>query len=562
MSPRIPRIRDLGIGDVGLRSLGHTVTLYEDPGFGGRSLTLEVGEHRLPDDFNDVTASVQIAPGYVAWIYEHADEAGGYGLSVDLMEDCPDLTVYAISKQASYVSVFPATNESGLIWVRGKGSGDSYVAGHWERPRASGGPVNEPVGAVSPSIPSRAPKPQTTVQVSGTMFHITTLGPHDPAQASLWQHAVSNQLGVLDSSYRGAEPIGSAAVERASHNPAIPDFINFWYPQKQPRDQRAHPYFKRTCIGTAQDADITDVDATYKDQDLCIYITPDASYQYLISEGHPREYTDIMRAQYAAGVSGSGQASCDDEESIRDFSFVEAEIQPSADLASGVAEALRDRIAAAPDHKVGVYGPWIYDRGHCCHAEIHPAEEIWWRQDTASGPTYHLNVICDASERFWWRDQMDGDVKLKPWGAPPITGVFAIAFEVAPPGGPTVTSRLEFVVSDISSHNVAIKSDGTESHLFYSGTELVRFVPNGNALRASFEQVGLADNGLIRGLLVLETSVGTLSQTQVDGEFPAGTDVNAIHEDNERDVFDKQEGHYMFSVSQRKADMLEVHGPT
>ena len=63
--------------------------------------------------------------------------------------------------------------------------------------------------------------------------------------------------------------------------------------------------------------------------------------------------------------------------------------------------------------------------------------------------------------------------------------------------------------------------------------------------------MGTAPNGQIRGLLVLQTTVGTLTQKVVNVQFPAGTDVNAIDEDNERDVFDKQEGHHMFTLTPR-----------
>ena len=557
MNPHGPH--DFDLTGVLLTTIGAPVTLYEDTALSGRSIPLGVGENRLPADFNDVGASIQVTPGNVAFLYEHADDGGGYGISVDLMEDCPDLSVYGLSKQVSYVTVFAASDASGHAWARGKGSGDSYVPGHWERPRASGEAINDAVGAVSPPIPSRAPKSETALQVSGPATHITTLGPHDSASATLWEHAVSSQLGVLGSDYRGAEPIGSAAIERASHSDYIPDWINFWYPQRQPNDHRSNPYFKRTCVGTAE-AVVTDIEGTYRDQDVCIYITPDEKYQYLISQGHAREYTDIMSEQYALGISGYGQESCDDEESIRDFGFVEAEIQPSGDLASGIAEGLRDRMNAADNMRIGVYGPWIYDKGHCCHAEIHPAEEIWWRLDSGSGPTYHLNVICDASKRFWWRKQMDDGEKLKPWAAPPITGVFAIAFEVAPPDGVTPTSPLDFVVSDISRHNVASKSSAGESYLIHNGTALVRFVPNSDSFAVSFERVGLADNGLIRGFLVLETSVGSLSQTLVTDDFPAGADVNSLDEDDESTVFEKEEGRYMFSVSQRKGDAPVVSG--
>jgi hypothetical protein len=59
---------------------------------------------------------------------------------------------------------------------------------------------------------------------------------------------------------------------------------------------------------------------------------------------------------------------------------------------------------------------------------------------------------------------------------------------------------------------------------------------------------------------VLETTVGRLNQRLVTSDFPAGTDVNSIDEDDERKVFDKEEGHHMFSVSQRRNDSLIVSG--
>src|SRR3954469_4976577 len=93
--------------------LDQSVTLYESPGFTGRSVTLGVGQHRFftPDDFNDVATSISVANGMVAIIYEHADDIGGYGISVDLMDNCPDLAVYDFSKKTSYVSVFPAAHD-------------------------------------------------------------------------------------------------------------------------------------------------------------------------------------------------------------------------------------------------------------------------------------------------------------------------------------------------------------------------------------------------------------------------------------------------------------------
>src|SRR4051794_32454397 len=115
------------------------VTLYEDAGFAGRSVVLAVGQRRFffPQDFKDVASSLQGSPGLVAIIYEHAEDLGGYGISVDLMEDCPDLGTYGFDNKVSYVTVFPAVN-GGFVWARATGSGDSYVPGHWERARAGG----------------------------------------------------------------------------------------------------------------------------------------------------------------------------------------------------------------------------------------------------------------------------------------------------------------------------------------------------------------------------------------------------------------------------------------
>jgi len=388
------------------------------------------------------------------------------------------------------------------------------------------------------------------LEVQGASTVITTLGPQDFSQSSTWQHAVNDQMGVLGTDFRGAQEIGTAAFERASNNPVLPDFLNFWYPQRPARDHR--PPHKRTLVGALREVHIADISGTFQDHDLNIDVTPDPLYQYLVTDGHPREYTDIMSLQWNGTFHQSGQADCDDAKSKEEFSFVEAEIQATRNMGSGVAELLRDGIAAAADGKVGLYGPWIYDKGHCCHSEIHPAEQIWWRAGTNGAMTYHLNVICDASGRYFWRDQMDDGTKLKPWGAPPITGVFAIAFEVAPPDPARPTPPLLFDVALVSGHNVVPSPAGNvNSELSYQGATLIRFTPNSDAFTATFEQVGTAENGMIRGFLVVETTVGLLTQKRIDASFPAGTDVNAIDEGSERGVFAKEEGHHMFTVSQR-----------
>jgi hypothetical protein len=549
-----------GGGDIGGVFVLQQVTLFDSPDYAGRSRALSLGQYRFftPDDFNDSASSIRVPAGMVALLFEHADEGGGYGRWVDLLEDCPNLAVYDFDKVVSFVDVFSAVSPEGRVWARGIMDGGTFVPGHWVRQRASGElPPNPGVGVVGPPLPSRAPPPRTAIQVDGTTSVITTLGAQDANESFVWEHAVTDQFGVIGSDFRGAEEIGTAAFERASHSRWIPDWINFWYPQRpsDPRDHRG--LFKQTLIGTVDDVHVANIPGTYQDFDLNILIAPDDRHRNLVTGAHPREYTDIMSLEWNGSGHEHGQPDCDDPESVREADLIEAEIQASSDLDGGVNELLRDIIAAAGDRKIGVYGAYIYDKGHCCHAEIHPAEQLWWREDLADRSVYHCAVVCDASGRFWWRDQMDDGTKLKPWGAPPVTGVFAIAFEVPPPSPVRPTPGLVFEVADVSSYNRVSASGGpSPSTLVHQGVTVVALVPNNDAFSVSFEQVGTGPNGSIRGFLVIAATVGKLTQKVVDAHFPAGTDVNAIDQDDERKVFSKEEGHYFFTVTQHAAQLV------
>src|SRR5262249_9224285 len=152
---------------------------------------------------------------------------------------------------------------------------------------------------------------------------------------------------------------------------------------------------------------------------------------------------------------------------------------------------------------------------------------------------YSLNVICDGSKRFWWRDQMDDGTKLKPWGAPPIKGLFAIAFEVKI-GGLVATPPVLFEVANVDFHNVAVFPGANQVYtLVYQGKTLVQFVPHNDAFKVSFEGVGQSSPDTVRGFLVIETSVGTCTQKSTQAidvsstpprivHVPMGTDVDKI----------------------------------
>ena len=142
-----------------------SVTIYEHANFEGRSKTLGVGEYRLFDfnDMNDRISSMKVPKGLVAYVYEHTDSGGGYGISADFLEDCADLLQFDFNDKISYISVFSAERSfnaeqpPGHIWVRNSLINGQFIPGHWERKRAGGQPPTNPIAVVSPPIPPHKP---------------------------------------------------------------------------------------------------------------------------------------------------------------------------------------------------------------------------------------------------------------------------------------------------------------------------------------------------------------------------------------------------------------------
>ena len=538
------------------------VTLHNDVNFLGEFLEVDATEtgFRNLNDFNDIASSITVPKGFVAIIFEHADNGGGYGRSVDLLEDCADLSIYGFNNIVSSIIVYK-TNRAGFFWARGSMRNGEFMPGHWERTPVSGIPVNK-VAVVSPPIPRHTASLSTGIQQNDSLFTITSLGTQSSQDVS-YSNLAETLMGVIGSDFHGVEEIGSAAFERASNNLLIPDSINFWYPQKSPRDHR-NTYFKRTLSGTIaggeSEPQIAEIEGTYEDHDLNLDIIPSQNYMYLISEGHKPELSLQQSVKLTKenirfhNPTGEFENPC-----TKPFDLVEAEIDTRLNAKSAINFLTRQRVGK----QIAVYGPWIYDKGHCFQPEIHPAEQIWWSENEGTNKKYNLNVFCDSSKRFWWRSQMDDGTKLKPWGAPPIKGTFAIAFEVEIGKG-----GKKFEVTNIEDYNVAVIPNTDKIYnLTYQNNVLVSFVPHNDAFKVSFENVGLkpGTTNIVRGFLVLETTVGTVTQItkkvtvtfpnntggtpqflQID--VPAGTTADKIDEKYEQQVFKKVDGHYMFSI--------------
>lgn len=558
------------------------VVLYDGIGFTGQSKMLKADSAYRLSDFNDVTSSIRVPAGLVAVIYEHVDNGGGYGISVDLMEDCPDLSRYNFDNITSYVivlnsvkSITPREHDgtagkpSNYYYARGRTTNGEFVPGTWQREMANGQMPDNSVAVVSPPIAQHITTSPSVLVVNGPVTTIANLGVQSIEGVMLWETAMNDQMGIIGNDFRGIEEIGSACFERASNNIALPNYVNFWYPQKQLRDHRPVVYYKRTLSGTLNHTEIATIDGTYEDHDLNIDIVPSPKYQYLINDGHPYEYTDIMSLEWNGTAHKLGQADCDHE----DRSFIESEVDINPVANNTIYTALKNSLG----RPVCVYGVWLYDKGHCCHPEIHPAEQIWRNDALGNGKKYFCSVVCDGSERFWWRKQMDDGTKLKPWGAPPVKGLFAIAFEYTfPLARFQISATKKFEADYIDHYNLIEYPNANKTYnLVYQGKTIVSFIPHNSAFKVSFEHVGmvLGSSNKIRGFLVIETSVGLASQiatsisislplpngtsTQQVINLPANSTPEQAPEQYEDRFFKKERGHYFFNITETNVSVID-----
>lgn len=114
----------------------YEVFFYEDVNYAGRSEQVKLSSlsdtrnHSMAG-LNNRVGSVKVPKGFVAVLYEHVNEKGGYGKYIELMEDCPDLSVYGLNDTVSYASVFFSVRPGGR-YVRTKKINGKPIPGHWE----------------------------------------------------------------------------------------------------------------------------------------------------------------------------------------------------------------------------------------------------------------------------------------------------------------------------------------------------------------------------------------------------------------------------------------------
>ncbi len=343
-------------------------------------------------------------------------------------------------------------------------------------------------------------------RVSNTVRYKTDIPRLTPAQLALWKKADVQQLGVIGNDWDGKDEIGTAPVQRQVVYRGInvgPNVLNFWYPNVRPSDNNRA--WRQTLIGRLKsEAEHFNQDNWFPDHDIDFYIIPDPPYEYLIKE-NPKPSISLY--------SGLGNLINDHAipncPAIHDH--VEAEIDLDNTNEKQFLTSFNDFTGARPF--AGFYGTWIYDRGHCDHPEIHPAEQIWWSYQTDYVYTTRCHLVCDYSRRYDRPSQFDSDggkySVMKPWGEPPVKGVFALPFELQP-GAERITYRIfQHDYNNLNANNSVLFDNARVHHLILDGKTLVSVVePEVKCMNVNFEQVGFDASGNLKGFIVITSAVG------------------------------------------------------
>src|SRR5438105_6711832 len=262
------------------------VTIYSDVNFDGRSEILEVGGHRLSSaTSDDQVSSITVPVGLVALAYEHADEAGGYGRSADLMEDHPDLATLGLINTISYVEVFAAERDMvfrnhatgqndtvHLVWARGSVVSGQYVPGHWERPRAQSAPPG-------PAVVSPGPLPH--------LLHISTI------RGENWVNPAYDT-----SSPTWASQAVGGATWKASDDPPF-EWVSVLNPTVEQDDEVGVAGF-----AVAVDLSSADVPFTHPfGPDFEFNIVPDAEYAGLLASSNRDPENGDIKSAFGDGRS-------------------------------------------------------------------------------------------------------------------------------------------------------------------------------------------------------------------------------------------------------------------
>jgi|JI6StandDraft_1071083.scaffolds.fasta_scaffold41061_1 hypothetical protein len=207
------------------------------------------------------------------------------------------------------------------------------------------------------------------------------------------------------------------------------------------------------------------------------------------------------------------------------------------------------------DDTICTYGPYvsddIEDDSHACRPEIHPAQQIWFKDRLITDhKAYWLFFFQDQSDRFWdtddvyyvydddswssWADKThvpaDSQNVFRPWAKSPVYGQYQILFHIKPQKqvlkqsqpmiiNLSVAQEREVVTAQFPTM-VADANDGFVHSYFIGGEEVVRVIEpeqNDNDMGIQFVEVNKQADGSYVGFVQISMVLG-------DGDDDTGTD--------------------------------------
>ena len=421
------------------------VTIYGEANFQGASASVasgEFGESLLVLHMNDAVSSIKVPTGMVAVVYEHADSGGGFGRFVDFLEDQPDLSVFGLNDQISWIRAFDAHSAQFGQWVRNAivsthimaVVNSRFVEGHW-----SGS--NDPIPYNPTPVVAHYEKSPTLLHActwAGTPWSNPSMDTSDPSWASNLLGGKTFD-GTVDHPF---EWVSALNPPRVAHTP--PPFNLPYVDGVQQDDQVAV-----SGVVVAPHASGNDIPFTHPfGRDFEFGIVCDPEYESLLAQANrlppPLEYPLT-----------EGELAWNDAHRVG-FPTPAGVLPLEID-----GNLVPDDYSAVRGDRVVVYGRWIVDAGHDdFHTEIHPPLVMarahcidgagavspprgdaitWvqiWSRPYQAGQLYSTEDEKNIPMRPYLIDIFEtaGDVNSYPPVFPkPFDGVHGLAVQVDPP---------------------------------------------------------------------------------------------------------------------------------
>lgn len=521
---------------------GSKIMLYEHASFSGQSKSFGVGTYRFygSADFNDLGSSIKIPSGLIAVIYEDANEAGGYGNYIDLLEDCTDLSIYNFSDKVSYLRVFSASRP-GYLYVRNRMTNNQFVAGHWERERANGQKPDNSLPAVASSLSQTgypddftyAPlasqveidefndiqKNQLNVAVLGGettkpfYYHHNQPGEEvykynkiiDPARLPGkiydWLGEQLGWAGILVKPLAVIEDLSLDIKDWIFGSGSSKTKIDCWYPVSE--------YKKTVCGEMTKDAVICEQDYIHTqvtvDKDVCFHLRPFEKFKPVLTNrwtGTSEEIEGEVKAKNLTNFNTQTQKTIETT-SPRNPLMMQIKKDENVCLYGPWMGDILDLNAKAPipftDSKIELVNIFLRSNN-----EIHPVNQLWRKV----GNETQLIAIVDETGYF----QKIGNNEVAASGLYQRMQ-FYIAFSFPPKLNVMTGSTLVYDINGVGfdfTDNPVLDIQPETLSLKYKG--VVRVKVNDNSIvrgqkthRVFFDKVRTMTNGSVQGYIVVET---------------------------------------------------------